>query len=132
MSTNKAAILLAHGSRDPNWLAPFQQLANTLSQQLPHARLVLAFMELAQPSLEQQVIKLAQEGFQIIEIIPLFFAEGRHLRQDVPKQLQQLSEQLEQQGCLITLTLHTPVGLEAEVIQGIEQVVNKKLNHTPS
>lgn len=125
-----AAILLAHGSRDAHWLAPFQRLTDSIQQQLSCERIELAFMELAEPSLNTQIFKLAAEGFQHLDIIPLFFAEGRHLRKDVPQQLQQFREQLIQKDLHVSLTLHSPVGLEAEVIQGIQQVVGKKLKKT--
>lgn len=129
MSTQQATILLAHGSRDSHWLAPFQQLTQTLQKELSFARIELAFMELAEPSLEQQVHNLANQGFTQIEIIPLFFAQGRHLRQDVPLQLEAISAQLKQTALNVELSLHNPVGLEPEVIQGIQQVIGKKLKN---
>lgn len=118
-----ATILLAHGSRDPHWLAPFQTLCSSVQQQAPQRRIELAFMELAEPSLEQQVLLLAAEGMTNIQILPLFFAAGRHLRVDVPKQLAALSAQLQADGHTVRLDLLEPVGLAAEVIAGISAVI---------
>ncbi len=75
-----ATLLLAHGSSDANWLAPFSDLLANIRKGLQGERVELSYMELAEPSMEGQIIKLAEEGFGHIDIMPLFFAAGRHLR----------------------------------------------------
>ena len=118
-----ATVLLAHGSRDPHWLVPFQTLTASLQQQAPQKRIELAFMELAQPSLEEQINLLVTQGFTQIQVLPLFFAAGRHLRVDVPKQLMALQEALQTEGKQVDIKLLSPVGLEPEVIAGISAVI---------
>lgn len=116
----KATILLAHGSSDPNWLAPFEALSNRIEAGLTDQShsLCLAYMELAAPSLEQTVAELSTIGVTHIDVLPLFFAAGRHLRQDVPNQIAALEQQWP-----VRIKLHAPVGLEAEVSDAISQVV---------
>lgn len=130
MSSN-ATILLAHGSSDPNWLAPFQALSERIQSGLsqpsqaptqPQNPVVLAYMELAEPSLEQRVAELVEHGASHIDVLPLFFAAGRHLRKDVPNQIAALQQQWP-----VTITLHPPVGLEPEVSNAISQVVIRLL-----
>ena len=118
-----ATILLAHGSSDSNWLAPFEALTERIRsgmQQQPDSQgpIHLAYMELAEPSLEQIVAELAQSGVRHIDVLPLFFAAGRHLRKDVPNQITALEQQLP-----VSIQLHPPVGLEPEVSEAISQVV---------
>ena len=125
----KATILLAHGSSDANWLAPFTTLTEAIKQQLPaDTPVALAYMELAQPSLQQSINDLRQQGYDRIEVLPLFFAAGRHLRKDVPLMLQQQQQQLCDQGLPCELVLHSPIGLEPEVAQAISQVVIRQLS----
>jgi len=81
-----ALILLAHGSRDPRWKAPFESLAETLAGRLS-TPLRMAYMELCEPSLEATVAELRDSGIERADILPLFFAAGRHLREDVPGQI---------------------------------------------
>ena len=122
---NRATILLAHGSSDPNWIKPFDELLTRIRQGIESesTRVELAYMELASPTLEQQVEILADEGFTHIDVLPLFFAAGRHLRLDVPAQLEAL-----QKEHLIKLTLFPPVGLEQEVADAIGNVVIRQLS----
>lgn len=122
-ATTSAAILLAHGSSDATWLEPFTQLTEQLKNRLLPQRVELAFLELAEPSLITQVQHLVQQGYLKIEIIPLFFAKGQHLRHGVPRLLEQLQQDIEG----LTLSLHEPVGLEAEVLNAIGLVVERKL-----
>ncbi|MFC3681558.1 sirohydrochlorin chelatase [Bacterioplanoides pacificum] len=126
---NKASILLAHGSSDPNWLAPFETLLQRIRGELTDsARVELAYMELAQPSMEHSIQQLAEQGFQVIDVLPLFFAAGRHLRKDVPAMLNELQQRLASSGKQLTLELHQPIGLEPEMASAISQVVVRKLS----
>ena len=84
-STNSYVILLAHGSSDPNWQATFEALARPSCETLPGA--VVGYMELCEPSLEHQIVHLKAKGAKHIKIVPLFLAQGRHLRKDVPEML---------------------------------------------
>lgn len=126
---NKASILLAHGSSDPNWLAPFETLLQRIRGELTDsARVELAYMELADPSLEHSIRQLADQGYRHIDVLPLFFAAGRHLRKDVPAMLNELQQQLASSGKQLTLELHPPIGLEPEMASAISQVVVRKLS----
>src|SRR5690606_41933072 len=103
MTASPFVILLAHGSSDPHWTQPFVQLEQIIRQQEPAA--AVAFMELAEPSLETVITKASTEGYREFSVLPLFFAAGRHLRQDVPKQIQQLEAQLQ-----VRVSLLPPIG----------------------
>ena len=125
----KASVLLAHGSSDPQWLEPFAGVLAQIRAGLSNAgtRVELAYMELAEPSMENQIRTLAAAGYNHIDVLPLFFAAGRHLRKDVPLMLAQLSDELQQQGLSVSIELHKPVGLEPEVAAAISRVVIRQL-----
>lgn len=110
-------VLLAHGSRDPKWQEPFQLIEQEIahSQPLP---VTLAFMELCEPSLATVIAELDTEQSVHIDILPLFFAAGRHLRQDVPQQIAQLAQQYPN----LNIQLHPPVGVHTKVVQALAEV----------
>ncbi len=130
MTNQKSAnVLLAHGSRDPQWQAPFEVIAERIktkeqenNQSGESTRIELSYMELSEPSLEQVCEDLAKDGYEIINIYPIFFAAGRHLRIDVPKQLKDIETDLG-----ITTHLHPPVGQEEIVRDAITQVILKQM-----
>ncbi|NRA25262.1 MAG: CbiX/SirB N-terminal domain-containing protein [Oleispira sp.] len=125
-----ANILLAHGSRDPKWQAPFEAIKDMIKQQAQQNAIdshlampvELAYMELCEPSLERMCEQLALEGYQQINIYPLFFAAGRHLRIDVPQQLTQIENKLG-----IKTLLHPPVGQKSIVQEAVSKVILQQL-----
>lgn len=109
-------ILLAHGSSDPNWQATFEALARPSCEALPQA--VVGYMELCEPSLEQQIAHLKQAGASRIKIVPLFLAQGRHLRKDVPAMLAAYQSQYQ-----IPLELTAPIGEHPALAESIRRIV---------
>lgn len=116
-----ALILLAHGSSDPHWRAPFEHFAEALAGRLT-TPLRLAYMELSEPSLESTVAELAEAGVERAEILPLFFAAGRHLRRDVPGQVEALTAT----HPAIDLTLLPPVGEHPAFVEALAAVVAER------
>ncbi|GAA6146052.1 sirohydrochlorin chelatase [Thalassolituus maritimus] len=123
-----ATVLLAHGSSDQNWLAPFSDLLGNIRDGLNGERVEMSYMELADPSMEHQITVLAREGFTHIDVMPLFFAAGRHLRKDVPGQIDALQSTLKDEGLQVSITLHPPVGLEPEVTDALRHIVVRQVS----
>ncbi|MCE8002985.1 sirohydrochlorin chelatase [Billgrantia ethanolica] len=111
-------ILLAHGSSDAKWRAPFEHLHEALAARMS-ADLKLAYMELSEPSLESTVAELAASGTRRAEILPLFFAAGRHLRKDVPAQV----EALRAAHPGVDLRLLPPVGEHPAFVEALAAVI---------
>lgn len=82
-----AILLFAHGARDPSWAEPFRRIVARLRQKQPGIRVELAFLELMQPTLASAVAGLAAEGIGHITVVPLFLAQGGHLKEDLPSLL---------------------------------------------
>ncbi len=84
-------ILLAHGSRDSNWCATFEHGLQVINGALAQDA-CLAYMEMASPSLETVIANHYLRGVRQFNILPLFFAAGRHLLHDVPEQIENLQQ----------------------------------------
>lgn len=80
----KAIILFGHGARDSRWREPFDRLAHLWRAQHPATLVELAFLELMQPSLAEAVGLLAERGATAVMVVPVFFGQGGHLRNDFP------------------------------------------------
>lgn len=86
-ASRSAIVLFAHGARDPGWAAPFRRIVAHLQSADPGLRVELAFLELMQPALAEAVARIAAEGFERLTLVPLFLAQGGHLKQDLPRLL---------------------------------------------
>ena len=110
-NSSQALILLAHGSRDAAWRAPFDAIAAQISTQPPGLLVRCAYLQLCAPDLPQAVADLRQAGCQHISIAPLFLGAGTHIRQDVPDLL--VAVQAQYPDC--TLRLLPVLGDDAQM-----------------
>jgi sirohydrochlorin cobaltochelatase len=86
----KALILFAHGARDPEWANPMRRVRAAIMQQAPALRVELAFLEFMSPNLGDCARALVAEGCTAISIVPMFIAQGGHLKKDVPLLMDEL------------------------------------------
>ena len=112
---SRAMILFAHGARDPAWAAPFERLRQLILDILPDATVSLAYLELMQPALPEQVALHAAAGVTEICIIPVFLGQGGHVRRDLPL----LITQLQQAHPTLQFKVATAVGEDDAVLQAI-------------
>lgn len=83
----EALILFAHGSRDPQWAAPFRAVQKKIAAARPELRIEVAFLEFMQPSMSDAIDQLASTGHTRLVIAPLFMAQGAHLKRDLTRLL---------------------------------------------
>jgi sirohydrochlorin cobaltochelatase len=107
-------LLLAHGSRDPQWRKPFDQVLAQL-RLLGVAPIGLCFLESMTPDFPSGVDGLVQQGVSNLRVVPLFLAAGGHVRQDLPR----LAEEAMQRHPGLTIELGAPIGEEPEVQRAI-------------
>lgn len=111
----KALILFSHGARDKRWREPFDRLASLWKDRYPRVRVELAFLELMQPSLEGAINLLVAAGVKEIVIVPVFFGQGGHLRNDFPTLLSVCQEKFPG----VDLSATPAVGEDDAVLQAI-------------
>lgn len=112
---NRAIVLFAHGARDPEWAGPVRRLAAIIAGRSPSLRVRVAFLEFMAPSLPDAVEQLAADGVAEIVVVPVFLAQGGHLKRDVPV----LVEQAAQRHPQCTFRLVPAVGEDAGVLEAM-------------
>ncbi|MBL8471108.1 MAG: CbiX/SirB N-terminal domain-containing protein [Rhodocyclaceae bacterium] len=112
-------ILFAHGARDPDWARPILAVAEQVKSVLGSGRVEVAFLELMQPDLDTAAARLIAAGSQSVLVVPMFIAQGGHLKRDLPQQIDRLRARYGG----VTFELAPPVGEVAAVQQAIAQWV---------
>lgn len=110
-----AIILFAHGARDPEWARPVETLLATVKARHPGTRACSAFLEFMPPTLETAIDDCVADGSRHITIVPVFLAQGGHLKREVPH----LMEQARTRHPGVTLQLTGAIGEQREVIEAM-------------
>ena len=84
MTVKNAIVLFGHGARAPEWAAPMERARDRLRTQAAADEVELAFLEFMAPTLPEALDGLAQRGVARIDVIPMFLAQGGHLKRDLP------------------------------------------------
>ena len=113
-----AIVLLAHGSRDPQWREPVEAVARRIAQQAPERPVRCAYLELAEPDLQTAAAELVAEGATALQVLPLFLGMGHHVREDLPRRVAQLQARFPQ----LSVTLRPAVGQHAELIDTLTRI----------
>ncbi|WP_459568287.1 sirohydrochlorin chelatase [Cupriavidus sp. 8B] len=111
----QAMVLFGHGARDARWREPFDRLHARLTAALPDCAVRLAFLELMTPSLPDTLAELAAGGVSDINVVPVFFGQGGHLRRDLPA----LLDDCRRQHPGVTIRCATAVGEDDSVLDAI-------------
>ena len=82
-------VLFGHGARDPEWARPMQRVREAVSVAAPDTPVELAFLEFMQPGLVEAIDTLVRAGMRRITIVPMFLAQGGHVKKDLPDLLAQ-------------------------------------------
>ena len=116
----ESIVLFAHGARDPDWALPAQRVAAEVRRLRPDTRVTVAFLEFMEPNLADAVDEAARAGAESIRIVPLFLAQGGHLKRDVPVLVEAAREK--HPGCRIELV--SAVGEDEGVVDGIARLLH--------
>jgi sirohydrochlorin cobaltochelatase len=83
-------ILVAHGSRDPNWRASVEHVTESLQADLGRDRVRLAYMDCAPPTLADVVSEAVGAGVAHLRVLPLFLTNEGHVDRDIRPMVEQL------------------------------------------
>jgi sirohydrochlorin cobaltochelatase len=117
--SSSAVILFAHGAREPEWAQPFESIRDRL--RAAGLMVELAFLEIMSPSLEQAAARLAERGVDTVTIVPLFLAQGGHLKRDLPAMVEAIRKRRPKTEFRITPAL----GEAPEIVAAITEWVQR-------
>jgi len=82
----QAIVLIGHGSPDPDWAAPVEEVARTIQAKRPDCPVATAYLSGGEASLDHALTQVTQRGAREVSILAcLLSAGGRHVKQDLPQ-----------------------------------------------
>lgn len=121
--SERVLVLMAHGSKDPRWRAPFEQLEKDMKSALGESRVFLCYMEFVGPGLEEAVGKAVEAGADEVRVLPLFMAGGSHVAEDLPPIVRSTREKFPS----IRVELLPPVGEHPEFRDLIRRIAAESI-----
>lgn len=121
---HECLVLLAHGSKDPRWRLPFEQILSATRAEVGEGRVLLAYMEFIEPTLMDAARTCVEQGRLRMRIFPLFLAMGAHIANDVPRQ----AEELRAQFPGLEVEVLTPIGEDPRMTRLIQQIVVERMS----
>ena len=117
--SSAAVILFAHGAREPEWARPLEAVRDRLRSE--GVRVELAFLEIMSPTLDAAAARLAEEGVGTVVVVPLFLAQGRHLKRELPAMIDKIRKRHANTEFRVTPAL----GEEPEIVAAITDWVRR-------
>jgi sirohydrochlorin ferrochelatase len=114
-TTMKMLLLIAHGSRREASNQEVREIARRLEAVSAGscAAVMPAFLELAEPSIQDGVRLCSEAGATEVTVIPYFLSAGRHVAEDIPRELEEASRQHPQ----LHIQLREHIGAHREMPQ---------------
>jgi precorrin-8X/cobalt-precorrin-8 methylmutase len=87
MTKDYAIVIAGHGSRDPEGVLEFEQLAQMIRRRAGERRVQHGFLEFALPTIDEAARTLIGASEQRIAIVPLVLLAANHAKNDLPSEV---------------------------------------------
>jgi sirohydrochlorin cobaltochelatase len=114
-------VLLAHGSGDPRWRRPFEELLAGLQADLGRHAIALAYLEISPPSLLDAAAEASSQAIACLRILPLFMAGGEDLDRRIAGQVREIAVRFPD----LRLEVLPPIGQDPRMISLLRQSVRE-------
>ncbi len=119
--SSSAVILFAHGAREPEWALPFESIRDQL--RAAGTPVELAFLEFMSPSLDEAAAALADKGIETVIIVPLFLAQGGHLKRELPAMVAKIRKRHARVEFRVTSALGDSPEIVAAIAEWVQRAV---------
>jgi precorrin-8X/cobalt-precorrin-8 methylmutase len=93
MMNDYAIVIAGHGSRDPEGISEFEQLAKLIRQRAGERHVQHGFLEFALPTIDEAARTLITGGDQRVAIVPLVLLAATHAKNDLPSEVLALQQE---------------------------------------
>ncbi len=124
--TNRAIILLGHGSRVPDAGKHMEKVAAGLKQKYGYTMVEICYMSRIGPHFPEILDKCVMQGATDIMVIPYFLHDGLHLVLDIPEMMKQLVVKYPN----VKLVLGRNLGFDEALVDLVERRISDSKDFT--
>ncbi len=117
----EALIIIAHGSKIKSSNDEIENIALKIKQNIQDNNLLVSFsfLELAEPSIYDSASKAIENGCKKIKFFPYFLAAGKHVKVDIPDEINHLKNKYPQISFELLPHIGGCVGIEDLILSNI-------------
>ena len=120
MSDNHYLLFVVHGSRLTQSNDEMNHMVENLNKlHLPYKKILIAFLELKEPSIPKSLEKAIGLGAERISLFPYFLTQGKHVSVDILNIVQMYTQKYPD----IDFTLLDYFGKNSKIINFIEMIL---------
>lgn len=118
----KGILVLAHGSREKSAEVTLRKIISILKEEIKDCIIEYALLQFSQANVKNALDKLVERGAKNIKIIPYFLFEGVHIRENIPKEIDEYMKSNKDVKISIGKTLGTDKRLVEILIDRVKEV----------
>jgi sirohydrochlorin ferrochelatase len=112
-----ALLVIAHGSREAEANGDLYHMVDALRSRRRHVAVEAAFLELAQPDIDQGGARCVERGAERVVLLPYFLSAGVHVLRDLTEARRRLAERFPQ----VEFRLAEPLGRHPLLLEILAQ-----------
>lgn len=85
----KGILILAHGSREKETELTLNTIAQETKERLKDVIIETAYLQFSERNLEKGLDSLVNQNVTDIKVIPYFLFSGVHIKEDIPKEIEE-------------------------------------------
>ncbi|ADY57155.1 cobalamin (vitamin B12) biosynthesis CbiX protein [Syntrophobotulus glycolicus DSM 8271] len=116
-------LILAHGSREKETEETLENIVGMVKRILGLKYVEKAFLQFSETNLEQGLNKLIGQGIKDIKVIPYFLFEGVHIKEDIPKEINEFLQGYSDVRITFGRTLGTDNRLAEVLADRVKEVI---------
>lgn len=119
----KGILILAHGSREKETELTLAKITEETKKQLNDVIIETAYLQFSEVNLEKGLDKLIEQRVTDIKVIPYFLFSGVHIREDIPKEIEEYLENKEN----IKITIGNTLGEDSRLAEILADRIREAL-----
>lgn len=123
-SSQRAILLIAHGSRRAEANADLRQLAEMIKHRFPDSIIEYSYLELAEPDIPAGAKACVEKGASEVQMFPYFLSAGTHVQQD----LQEFKAQFEAEYPQVQFEVCPHLGLHPMMVDIVIDRLNQSIS----
>lgn len=104
----KGVLIVGHGSRQKSTEQTLEAVVEMTRLKLSEALIEIAYMEFGEQSIPLGLSALVEQGAKEIAVVPYFLYDGIHIRDDIPKAL----DEFKAANCNVRIVMGKPLGAD--------------------